>query len=556
MPCGTCVRYEYQCEYAPGKRHSTHHMNGDNPPELVHQQPSWPETHDVKPSVIQLQAHPLTAPGARFHHRSILDPVKTRFVRANSAIAFPRILGMDMESETIPRLHSLGWCMGIRQEEQDPVFDISTIVSWVDMQRLAAVYFAIVKPELGLLEEADFLERAAARYADTNGFNELDPILLMVAALGSFFSPNPHPKEAECVRMTKTIMTWRRLSINPSPNTTATWILITIYMRCTGRPHGSWLASSIAMHQAEASGLHKEMQTIAVVYPAASAADHRLVKTRRKLFWIARALNIVFSFEYGRSRVNFDVITTKKPAPDVTGHANLFVELADMLPSDFVDREREPDPPAALGNALTRIEEMTTESSFMTLLRADMAFAIYRRLWLMSLTDAKDRAESILNIGKAALEASRALLETRTPWWNVLHVPFQFVNVALAVSTPKSLSHITNAMALLQQIADAYPTHMVREANNQAIAMVRMSRLRKEKELEALSALPEVPTFDNPPSIGSTSGMTEAPNVDWNMDMPFEWDMFLNPNLVMSAQQNQFANVNVPDAAFQNTFGF
>jgi hypothetical protein len=85
--------------------------------------------------------------------------------------------------------------------------------------------------------------------------------------------------------------------------------------------------------------------------------------------------------------------------------------------------------------------------------------------------------------------------------------------------------------------------------------MVRMSRLRKEKELEALQSLPDVPTFDNPPSIGSTSGMTEAPNVDWNMDMPFEWDMFLNPNLVMSAQQNQFANVNVPEAAF-NTFGF
>jgi hypothetical protein len=152
MPCGTCVRYEYQCEYAPGKRQSSHHLNGDNPPEIPNQQ-SWPETHDVKPSVIQLQAHPLTAPGARFHHRSILDPVKTRFVRANSAIAFPRILGMDMESESIPRLHSFGWCMGIRQEEQDPVFDISTIVSWIDMQRLAAVYFAIVKPELGLLEE-------------------------------------------------------------------------------------------------------------------------------------------------------------------------------------------------------------------------------------------------------------------------------------------------------------------------------------------------------------------------------------------------------------------
>lgn len=249
------------------------------------------------------------------------------------------------------------------------------------------------------------------------------------------------------------------------------------------------------------------------------------------------------------------MITTKKPAPDVNGHAHQFVELADLLPSDFVDREREPDPPAALGNALTRIEEMSTESNFMTLLKADLAFAIYRRLWLMSLTDAKDRAESILNIGRSALTASKALLDTRTPWWNVLHVPFQFVNVALAVSTPKSLSLISEAMTLLQQISEAYPTHMVREANNQAIAMVRMSRSRKEKELEALQSLPDVPPFENPPSIGSTSGMTEAPNVDWNMDMPFEWDMFLNPNLVMSAQQNQYASVPDP-AAFNNTFGF
>ena len=71
------------------------------------------------PSVTELQKHPLTAPGARFHHRSILDPIKTRFVRANSAIAFSRILGMDMESDTIPRLHSFAWHLGLRPEEED-----------------------------------------------------------------------------------------------------------------------------------------------------------------------------------------------------------------------------------------------------------------------------------------------------------------------------------------------------------------------------------------------------------------------------------------------------
>jgi hypothetical protein len=253
MPCGTCVRYEYQCEYTAGKRSSLAHANGDMPPEVLRQQ----SFADVQPSVIQLQAHPLTAPGARFHHRGILDPVKTRFVRANSAIAFPRILGMDMESEIIPRLHSFAWNLGLRQEEQDTPVDVNAIVAWPDMQRLAAVYFSTVKHELGLLEETDFLEKAVARYSNTASYSDIDLIILMVAALGSFFSPKPHPREADCVRLTKKILIERRFAVNPSYNITAAWILLTIYLRSTGRPHGSWVASSVALHQCEASGLHK-----------------------------------------------------------------------------------------------------------------------------------------------------------------------------------------------------------------------------------------------------------------------------------------------------------
>ena len=117
MPCATCVRYEYKCEYVATKRHSTSHIiNGDMPGD--HHEDPIPNPCG-QPSVNELQKHPLTAPGARFHHRSILDPVKTRFVRANSAIAFPRILGMDMESEVIPRLHSFAWHLGLRPEEED-----------------------------------------------------------------------------------------------------------------------------------------------------------------------------------------------------------------------------------------------------------------------------------------------------------------------------------------------------------------------------------------------------------------------------------------------------
>lgn len=569
FPCHTCVRYEYQCEYPPAKRPSTAHQNGDHAPasapplqpqQQQQQQPQQqqqreelsPDATRGPPKITQLQKHPLTAPGARFHHRGILDPFKTRFVRANSAIAFPRILGMDMESENIPRLHSFAWHTGIRAEPVEEAIGITSFLAWPDVQSLARTYFDIMNPEFGLLEEQDFMDQAAARFSNPMGPNDIDAVILGVAAIGSFFSPNPHAKETDFIFGARNVLVSRSLSHSPNVNVVAAWILRTLYLRLCSRPHGSWLCSSITMHQAEASGLHKEMQTIAVVYPAAPTGDHKLVKTRRRLFHIARALNIILSFEYGRSRVNFDVVTTKKFSAETGGHAHQFVDLADLLPNDFVDREREPDPPAALGNALTKIEEMHTDSSFMTLLKADLAFAIYRRLWLMSLTDAKDRAESVINLGEAALAASASLLETRTPWWNVVHAPFQFLCVVLAVSTPRSLTCAQEALQLLHRIAQTYSTYMTQEAYNQALALVKMSKARKQKELEALNGIPQAPAFEDHPSVGSSMGMTEAPNLDWAMDLPFEWDIFLNPDLVMSAQQPQSA----VDATFSGQLGF
>ena len=538
----------YQCEYTYTKR-TSYVANGD-----VNQEPPPPApVGHTQHSIIQLQAHPLTAPGARFHHRSILDPNKTRFVRANSAIAFPRILGMDLESETIPRLHSFAWHLGIRREPWEHATELTTLMTWADMQRLTKAYFKLVKPEIGLLEESDVMDQATARFANPSGDNDIDCILLGVAALGSFFSPNPHPREEEFSSNARVVLEQRSMVRSPTSNTVAGWILRTVYLRLTSRPHASWISSSVCMHQAEACGLHKEMQTIAVVYPAAPTGDHKLAKTRRRLFWIARALNILMSFEYGRSRVNYDVVTTKRFAPDSGGHAHQFVELADILPNDFVDREREPDPPAALSTALTKIEELQSDSNFINLLKADLAFAIYRRLWLMSLTDAKDRAESVINIGKAAMGAAEKLLESRIPWWNVVSATFQFLCTILAISTPKSLAYVPEVMALLHRIGQSYDTHMVREAYNQALALVRMSRKRKEKELEALHAVPDQPPFEDHPSAASAASMTDAPSIDWSsMDLPFEWDVFLNPDLVMSSQQGQSA----VDAAFGSQLGF
>lgn len=457
-------------------------------------------------------------------------------MRANSAIAFPRILGMDLESESIPRLHSFAWNLGLRAEPQEPSIDVTTHLTWGEMQNLASAYFKNVKAEFGLLDEADFMEQASSRFSDPSGIRDIDSVVLGVAAIGSFFSPTPHPKEDAIFLDARRVLVAKSIGNSPAPNHVAGWILRTLYLRFTSRPHGSWISSCITMHQVEASGLHKEMQTIAVVYPP-TTADHKLAKGRRRLFWIARALNTILSFEYGRTRVNFDVVTTKKFAAEAGNHGHQFVELAEMLPNDFVDRDREPDPPAALSHALSRIEALQTDSHFISLLKADLSFAIYRRLWLMSLTDAKDRADTVIGIGRSALTASAKLLASRSPWWNVICTPFQFLCVIIAVGTPSSLSHIQEVMNLMHTIAQTYDTHMVREAYNQATALITMARKRKQKELEALNAVPETPPFTDHPSAGPSSTLSDAPPMDWAMDIPFEWEMFINPELQVVPEQ-------------------
>lgn len=453
--------------------------------------------------------------------------------------------------QTIPRLHSFGWHCGIRAEVPEQMVEVTSLLTWPEMQRLAKTYFNFVNMEFGVLDEVDFNDAAAARFSNSRPFNDVDAVLLGVAALGSYFSPKPNPQENDFVQAARDLLIRRSVN-HPTSNNVAGWVLRTIYLRLTSRPHGSWISSSITMHQVEASGLHKEIQTIAVVYPAAPAGDQKVAKKRRRLFWVARALNVILSFEYGRGRVDFDVVTTKKFAADSATHAHQLVELAELLPTDQVDREREPDPPGSLCTALTKIEELKTESAFIQLLKADLAFAIYRRLWLMSLTDAKDRSDSVINIGKAALDASGRLLEIKTPWWNVVHAPFQFICVVLAMGTQKSLSQVQEGMALLHRVAQVYDTHLVREAYNQAALLVRMSRRRKEKELDALHSVPDAPLFDDHPSVGSSAGMDHVPNIDWTLDLPFEWETFLNPDLVMSTQQPEAA----PDGAFGPQIGF
>lgn len=81
---------------------------------------------------------------------------------------------------------------------------------------------------------------------------------------------------------------------------------------------------------------------------------------------------------------------------------------------------------------------------------------------------------------------------------------------------------------------------MVREAYNQGLSLVDGARKRKSKEMDALNVTTKLTPFEDPPNTVRSYRQSEPPEVDWGpMEMPFEWDwdVFLNPSLIMSTHQ-------------------
>ncbi|MCJ1454522.1 hypothetical protein MMC28_004875 [Mycoblastus sanguinarius] len=461
----------------------------------------------------------------------MLDPIKQRFVRANSALAFPRLLGSELASGPVPRLHSFAWNLGLRAEPETPSFDIAEAIAWDDLHPLVDTYFRLVHPIFDILDQASFDQEVALRWNAGPQVADIDAVILGVAVLGSFFSiAGGHPREAEWGQQAKTLLESKITS--PSATNIAAWILRSLYLRSITRPQVSWLSSARTMHLVESTGLHKDIQTIYIIIPAAPAISDPQQNLRRRLFWIARSLNTLFSYEYGRQRVNFEIITTSRPSHEPQHFSHQIIELAETLPSDVINPPDNPDPPSALLAAVKEINNMSTTSEFISLLKADVAFSIYRRLRIMGLTEAKESQADVIEVGSAAMKSAQSMLTASIPWWNVMTMPFQFVCVLLAVDTPDSLSRVADVVNFLSQIVQTYNTHMAREAYNTALLLVQLSQRRKETELGVLRGITDsaAPVEDYPVPAEDSPYLPEA---GWFENLPIDWESFLNPHLVI-----------------------
>ena len=530
-PCSSCSRYGYECYYG------TPEGAGSPARRKLSESTSRSKGAARGDESISRQD---TSIGQRENQDAILDPVSMRFSAASSGVAFPRMLGINIDAEDAPRLHSFAWNLGMRNELQTAHTDITQLVSFEALQRLAKVYFEHVHPIYGFLSREKFVQKAIDRWSNAAAADDFDLVCCGVVALGSLFLPEPsHVREAELMQHSR--MTLDSSIKFPTIDRVAAWILRTLYSRLTTRPHVAWVSSCVTMQLVEVTGIHQDLDTITIVHPPTTPMAEQDAEERRCLFWVARSLNAFMSYEVGLSSVHLPAATCKPITPNSLNYTH---ELMTLYLAWEKIQFLESNTAYSLEDCLGGLQAVELHHDGLLLHQTNLAFCVYRRLRLRNSNFSKKALDLLVTMGNTGLKASNNMLQLNIPWWHIAMVPFQYVCVLLAIDTRDSLLYVGDAMRTLEAATQRFDTHVMREALITAGLLVRECKKRKEEvigflgeglqhqQTSILNQLNEVLQFG-----GNQSAPVEWP-ADVNINMPnttaLNWDLFLGgPNTLL-----------------------
>ncbi|KAA8575862.1 hypothetical protein EYC84_004950 [Monilinia fructicola] len=486
-----CTRYGYNCRYSdehnppnptlPAERTILPSLN-----DIRHDLPRSSSHHAHRPQTVATGQSPSASPRSMVD-QGILDPLRSRYMSQHSAVAFPRSLGVEFQSANPPPLHSFAWNCGIRSEEVASAHtNLGQLISHDDFKRYSDIYLATVHAPFGFLDWPDFMRRCDDYWNGQGKDLAFGAVVGGVVALGSFFAFRlGHPRELDIVQHVKTVLEDPTFSRHPSIDQINAWILRTLYLRSTTRPHVAWLASCITLHLAEATGLHQELHAVLLATEGdthTKRMDEAEIERARKTFWMAWSSHTIISYEYGRSAVILNSITCK-PVKDTIGDSAVFhIKIAQLIPRDnmVISSETHKE---ELMNGLKELARIPDEHPFLSLSKADVCFCFYRRLRLMKQGLEKEAIQSIIDMGNKAAEAADSFARNGHPWWNILSTTFQYFCVLLAIDTSESLSNVSWVLNIFENIVRIVDTHLALEAFETAKVLLRDSMAKKRRDL-------------------------------------------------------------------------
>ncbi|KAL7816695.1 N-terminal binuclear Zn cluster-containing protein [Trichoderma gracile] len=499
FPCSMCTHYQYNCGFdgeivTSGLQQKRPHDALLEPAEGSQNVSETPE-ETGRPS-------PLV--------RGIIEPAKRRYMNQNSAVAFPNQLGVELESAHPPRLHSFAWNCGIRPEEPGSIHaPLTDYVTWEECRHYTDIYFATVGVPFHLFDKDKFLQQCDTYFNRRNQDLILGALIGAVVSLGSLFAfRDGHHLEPQIVKHVKDVLEDSTFSRRPSIDQVNAWILRTLYLRSTTRPHLTWLASCTVMHLVEAVGLHRDLESDLVTHSGETRA--REDEGSKRTFWLAWCINTIIAYEYGRTKIHFDGEDSRPTPFNDTSETGLQIRMARILPSENVNADAMAVS-KSLEGAIQKLVDLGDVRGFPALTRGDLCFCLYRRLRLLKISISKDTLSHILQIGQNAVEAAYDLAQRGVPWWNVLGTTFQFFCVLLAIDNRDSLTQVSWVLSRLDSIVQILNTHMALEAFETAKTLMRDLLVKKRQEVALLE-------------------MSEGSDIPFsNRELTPDWDMMLNP---------------------------
>lgn len=445
---------------------------------------------------------------------------------ASAAMAFPHILSEVLGSDSPSKIRSLAYNFGIRPEEAPSAHVLlGTLISEADLEFFSGVYFSVLAPIGDLLDPRIYAQRCRDYYhGSASTLIAFGAVAAGVAALGSFLSPDRHPREPDLVQYAKAILddpaSMRMLGIDHI----IAWGMRVLYLRATSRPSNAWIASCTAMHLCEVVGLHKE-ENIKEMSSAAGAVlvGHDADRLRR-IFWISWAGHNLFSYEYDRSAVRFRAVTCQAIIPTSGSVADQFVQIAQIIPapnSPFHFECQPPTPREELFERIKALDKLHCTHPFLVVTKAELIFCFYRRIYQLKLGISDDIIKIVIDSGNAAVDAAQQLANQGHLFWNVIGSVFQYTCVLLAIDKPAASVHIAAVFKGLENLVKAADTKPTREALSMARHLLSLHTEKKRKELAQLEAVNA--GYQISQVQPDSEANIDVPDMGWGID----WEQFL-----------------------------
>ncbi|KAJ5898909.1 C6 transcription factor [Penicillium taxi] len=526
FPCNVCQGYDYECEY-------------DNSGQATSQKRSTPSDNHLPPRgkvarVSHQQDIPtLSTSSSKFS--DVLEPSKPRHMGKHSAVAFPLYVGLEFQATKLPRLHSFAYHAGIREEPPCAVFfKIVERIQWNTARALIDDYAAIIHPVFGFLDMNHVSTLCEKHWHGQTQNMVFEALICGMMGLASLFKGTlDQETETWLILHAKEILEDSSISRFPCLEQISAWILRVIYVRSTGRPHTAWLCSCNIIHLLEATGLHHVSEFI-IQTTGHTVPNPEMSKNVTRLVQVAICLHTFIAFEYGRSVMVFNRQSLESLRSSY-GHSDLTMQFCGLIATVPKNQGTEDSSVSIqeLSSVLENLTAITVDHDFLTLIRADLALGIYRRLRFMDSNFHQSQNDRVIAVCLAALSAARRLASDTQPWWNIVGTVFQFACALLVMDTPDSFEKLPETMDTLEFIVDCFKTHLAKEALSTARQLVQASLDKKRKGVATLERIigldmPDV-TVNSPPR--NIAALSPPLTSQFPVDLDYLWTMDSNMSI-------------------------